>query len=214
MSDSPLQPPEGLTLTLAIPSGRLMTRSLELLAAAGLPVTSIANSRALKHDFGWVQVLETRNSDVPTYVDLGVADAGVVGKDVILESGRDVFEPLDLNFGRARLSLIRPVGAQGRIERVASKYPRVARAYLNSRGLPSDVVRLSGKIELAALTGLADTVVDMVETGRTLRENGLEEREVILHSSARLIVNRAALKLKAEVLRPLIHRLGELVRTD
>ncbi|HET6398413.1 MAG TPA: ATP phosphoribosyltransferase, partial [Candidatus Thermoplasmatota archaeon] len=113
---------------------------------------------------------------------------------------------------RARLSLIRHEGAQGRIERVASKYPRVARDYLTARGLPGDVVQLHGKIELAALTGLADTVVDMVETGRTLRENGLEEQEVIVQSSARLIVNRASLKLKADVLRPLIHRLGELVK--
>jgi len=189
-----------------------MTRSIELLSAAGLPVAPLEHTRALKHDFGWVHILETRNSDVPTYVELGVADAGVVGKDVILESGRDVFEPLDLGFGRARLSLIRHEGAQGRIERVASKYPRVARDYLTARGLPGDVVQLHGKIELAALTGLADTVVDMVETGRTLRENGLEEQEVIVQSSARLIVNRASLKLKADVLRPLIHRLGELVK--
>lgn len=203
--------PDGVTLTLAIPSGRLMERGLALLALAGLPVGLPGDTRQLRHRFGPVTVLETRNSDVPTYVDLGVADAGVVGKDVILESGRDVFEPLDLGFGRARLSLIRPRGASGRIERVASKYPRCAARYLAARGLAADVVRLSGKIELAAITGLADAVVDMVETGRTLRENDLEEVEVIVHTSARLVVNRAALKLKAGVLRPLIHRLAAAV---
>lgn len=187
-----------------------MARGIELLLAAGLPLAALATTRSLRHDFEWVSVLETRNSDVPTYVDLGVADVGIVGEDVILESGRDVFEPLDLNFGRARLSLIRPVGATGRIGRIASKYPRLAARFMEERGQPVDVVRLSGKIELAALTGLADAVVDMVETGRTLRENGLEEVEVILRSSARLIVNRAALKLKAGVLRPIIHRLADL----
>jgi ATP phosphoribosyltransferase len=209
---TPLEIPPNTRITLAIASGRMMMKSLELLEQAGLPVGQLSHSRHLRHEFGPVTILEVKDPDVPLYVDLGVTDAGVAGKDVILESGRDVFEPLDLGFGRCRLSVIRLKGATGRIERVASKYPRTAARYLAERGLVADVVRLNGKIELAPITGLADTVVDIVETGRTLRENGLEELETIHQLSARLIVNRAALKLKASVLRPLIHRLAELTQ--
>lgn len=205
-----LRIPDGVKITLALASGRMMIKTLDLLERAGLPVGSLSNSRHLRHEFGPVTILEVKDPDVPVYVDLGVADAGVAGKDVILESGRDVFEPLDLGFGRCRLSLIRLSGATSRIERVASKYPRTTARWLAERGLAADVVRLNGKIELAALTHLADAVVDIVETGRTLRENGLAELETIHQLSARLIVNRAALKLKADVLRPLIHRLAEL----
>ena len=207
--------PDGVRLTLAVPSGRMMERGLRLLAEAGLDVGAHDGSRSLRRDFGPVTVLEVKDPDVPAYVDLGVADAGIVGKDWILESGRDVFEPLDLGWYDAmRFSLIRPAGAVGPIARVASKYPRVAARALLERGIVADVVRLGGKIELAALTGLADAVVDLVETGRTLRENGLEEIEVIHRLSARLIVNRAALKLKAAVLRPLIHRMADAVALE
>lgn len=203
--------PDGVKLTFALGSGRMRDRSLELLRQAGLPIGSLTDSKSLRQTFGPITILEVKDPDVPAYVDLGVADCGVVGKDWILEANRDVFEPLDLGFGRTRFSLIRlPEGGE-RINRIATKYPRIATRYLAERAMPADVVRLSGKIELAALTGLADAVIDLVETGRTLRENGLEETEVILHSSARLIVNRASLKLKAQVLRPLIHRLTELV---
>lgn len=202
-------------LTLALPKGRLFSESVDLLRRAGLNLELPAQSRALRHVFagpdGGVTLLELRNTDVPIYVDLGVADLGVVGKDVLLEAGRDVYEPLDLGLGRCRLSLIREVGAQGPLLRVASKYPRLAARYLHGRDLSAEVVKLSGNIELAALTGLADAVVDIVQSGETLRANHLEELDVILHSSARLIVNRAALKLKRERLRPLIARLREVL---
>ncbi|MBB6097456.1 ATP phosphoribosyltransferase [Deinobacterium chartae] len=200
-----------LPLTLALPKGRVFERSVELLSQAGLPLSVPEKSRALRHRFGQIELLELRNSDVPTYVDLGVADAGVVGKDVLMEAGRDVYEPLDLKFARCRLALIRERGDRSPIVRVASKYPRVARDYLRSRGMSAEVIKLSGNIELATLTGLAEAVVDIVETGSTLRANNLEEVEVIAHSSARLIVNRSSLKLKRDLLRPLIHRLAELV---
>lgn len=197
-------------LTLALPKGRILGEAVALLSQAGLPLTLPEKSRALRHEFPGVTVLELRNQDVPVYVDLGVADAGIVGKDVLTESGRAVFEPVDLRFAACRLSLIREVGAVGPIGRVATKYPRSARTYLASRGLPAEIVKLSGNIELAALTGLADAVIDLVQTGSTLRANGLEEVEVLSHSTARLIVNRAALKLRRERLRPLIERLREL----
>lgn len=197
-------------LTLALPKGRILEEAITLLSRAGLPLTLPDKSRALRHEFPGVTVLELRNQDVPVYVDLGVADAGIVGKDVLTESGRAVFEPVDLRFAACRLSLIREIGASGPTSRVATKYPRSARAYLTARGIPAEIVKLSGNIELAALTGLADAVVDLVQTGDTLRANHLEELDVLYHSTARLIVNRAALKLRRGRLRPLIERLREL----
>ncbi len=199
-------------LTLALPKGRILEDAIALLSRAGLPLTMPEASRALRHEFPGVTVLELRNQDVPVYVDLGVADAGIVGKDVLLESGRAVYEPVDLKFAACRLSLIREVGAGGPIHRVGTKYPRSAREYLNREGIPAEIVKLSGNIELAALTGLADAVIDLVQTGSTLRANNLQEIDVLYHSSARLIVNRAALKLRRERLRPLIANLRELVR--
>ena len=198
-------------LTLALPKGRVLAVALELLTRAGLPLSIPENSRQLRHFFEGVTVLELRNADVPVYVDLGVADLGVVGKDVLMEAERKVYEPLDLKFGVCRIALIREKGATGPIRRVASKYPRIAVNYLEGKGITAEVIELGGNIELAALTGLADAVVDIVETGSTLRANNLEEIEVIAHSSARLIVNRASLKLKAERIRPLIRRLEQIV---
>jgi ATP phosphoribosyltransferase len=198
-------------LTFALGGGRMRDVSLELLRRAGLEIGTFEQSRSLRFEFGNVTVLQVKDPDVPVYVDLGVADCGVVGKDWILESARDVYEPLDLGFGRTRFSLIRLPGGNDRLTRIATKYPRIAAKYLAERGLSADIVRLNGKIELAALTGLADAVIDLVETGQTLRDNGLTESEIFLHSSARLIVNRASLKLKAQTIRPLIHRLAELL---
>jgi ATP phosphoribosyltransferase len=197
-------------LTLALPKGRIFEEAIELLSRAGLPLAMPEKSRALRFEMGGIQVLELRNQDVPVYVDLGVADFGVVGKDVLAESGRTIYEPVDLKFSQCRLSLIREVGASGLLGRVASKYPRLTREYLARRGLSAEVIKLSGNIELACLTGLADAVVDLVQTGSTLVANNLEEREVVMESSARLVVNRTALKLKRGVLRPLIARLREL----
>lgn len=199
----------GAALTLALPKGRVMEESLAALARAGLRVARAEGSRALRHEAEDAVLIEVRNADVPTYVELGVADAGVVGKDVLLEQGSSLYEPVDLGIARCRLSLIRPQGSSGPLRRVASKYPRLAGAYLRERGLGAEVVPLAGNVELACLTGLADAVIDIVQTGGTLRANGLAEVEVILHTSARFVVNRAALKLKSARLRPLIERLRE-----
>lgn len=197
-------------LTLALPKGRIMQDAVNLLSRAGLPIHMPEASRALRHEFPGVTILELRNQDVPAYVDLGVADAGIVGKDVLIESGRTVYEPVDLKFAQCHLSLIREQGAGGPIHRVGTKYPLSARAYLNGQGIPAEIVKLSGNIELAALTGLADAVIDLVQTGSTLKANHLEELDVLYHSSARFIVNRAALKLRRARLRPLIEKLREL----
>jgi len=200
----------GEKLVLALPKGRVMEQSLEVLRAAGLRLETGAGGRALRYDAGDAVVIEMRNADVPTYVELGVADAGVVGKDVLLESGSQLIEPVDLGFAGCRLSLIRPRGASGTIERVASKYPRLTAEYLRRLGSGAEVVKLAGNVELACVTGLADAVVDVVQTGATLGANDLEEVDVLLRSTARFVVNRAALKLKYDALRPLIEALRSL----
>jgi ATP phosphoribosyltransferase len=187
-----------------------MQESLDALRAAGMRLTIDAHARAMRHQAGDATIIEMRNADVPTYVELGVADAGVVGKDVLLESGSRLVEPVDLGFAACRLSLIRPRGATGTIHRVASKYPRLTGEYLRRVGSAAEVIELSGNVELACLTGLSDAVVDVVQTGATLAANDLAEVDVILRSSARFVVNRAALKLKHDALRPLIDALRAL----
>ena len=195
-------------LVVALPKGRNFADGYNALAAAGLALPTLENERALLHgQEGGVAILELRNHDVPTYVDLGIADVGVVGNDVLLESGRDVYEPVDLGTGACRLSLIRHPQATGPIRRIATKYPRFTAQVLRERGMVADIIELAGNVELAALTGLADAVVDVVQTGATLRAAGLAELEVLAYSTARFIVNRQALKLKRDLLRPLIERL-------
>lgn len=202
--------PDDPALTLALPKGRVMQDALRLLRAAGMRLELDGAERALRFDAGDATLIVMRNADVPTYVELGVADAGVVGKDVLAEAGSALYEPVDLGIAACRLSLIRPRGASGPLGRVASKYPRVAAEYLRQRGSSAEVVELAGNVELACLSGLADAVVDVVQTGATLQANDLEEVEVILASSARFVVNRAALKLKSARLRPLIEALREV----
>lgn len=196
-------------LTVALPKGRVLDQALAALRDAGLALELAGGARVLRHDAAGGTVLVMRNADVPTYVDLGVADVGVVGKDVLLESGSRVYEPVDLGFATCRMSLIRPLGARGVVRRVATKYPRVTAQYLTRVGSTAEVVALKGNVELACLTGLADAVVDIVETGSTLVANELEEVDLILRSSARFVVNRAALKLRARELKPLIARLRD-----
>lgn len=204
----------GRPLVVALPKGRVLEPSLEALRRAGLDVRLVPGERVLRHEGPEATVLLMRNGDVPTYVGLGVADVGVVGKDVLLESGSAVYEPVDLGFARCRLSLIRPQGARSIVRRVASKYPRLTSAWLARVGSDAEVVPLAGNVELACLTGLADAVVDVVETGGTLRANGLEEVEVLARSSARFVANRAALKLRAARLKPLVERLRAGAATD
>src|SRR5690606_25464752 len=166
-------------LVLALPKGRVLAQAIARLNAAGLDVELGAGERTMRHEYEGLTVLLMRNADVPTYVDLGVADAGVVGRDVLLESGSRLYAPVDLEIGVCRISLLRPRGAVGPIRRVASKYPRMTAEYLRRLGSPAEVVALSGNVELACLSGLADAVVDVVETGATLAANDLEEVDVI-----------------------------------
>ncbi len=200
---------KGYALTVALPKGRLFEKAYRALTSAGLDLPQPQDKRAMFFEKGDLALLLLRNADVPTYVDLGIADLGVVGKDNLVEAGRELYEPVDLGFGACRVSLIRRPEDHGPIRRLASKYPHIAELWLEQKGLSADVIKLHGNVELAALAGLADAVVDVVETGTTLKKAGLEEREVILKSTARLVVNKPALKLKAGRIRPLIERLRE-----
>jgi ATP phosphoribosyltransferase len=203
-----------MQLTVAIPSGERSKKfALDCLRRAGLELPDVSDTRSLRLEHGNLTLLLVKDPDVPVYVDVGVADCGIVGQDHILESGRDNYEPVDLGGNQYRFSYITLSNPPARVERVATKYPRATRQFLRERGMTADVIALGGKIELAALTGLADAIVDIVETGRTLQENGLVERERLLELSTRLIVNRAALKLKAKTLRDLIHSLSAISAT-
>lgn len=184
-----------MSLTLALSKGRLLRGSEQLFGRAGLPFP-VDEGRRLVVSCGALRFLFVKDMDVPTYVEYGVADCGVAGRDVLLESQSDVYEPLDLGFGRCRIVVAAPPGAAHELGRaatlrVASKYPRLATQHFLARGLSVELIKLQGSVEIAPGLGLADCIVDIVETGRTLAENGLEIVEDVVTSSARLIVNRA-----------------------
>ncbi len=189
-------------LTLALTKGRILEETLPLLAAAGVtPLEDIHKSRKLVFETSQpgVRLLILRGADVPTYVQFGAADMGVSGKDTLMENGADgLYEPLDLRIACCRLMTAGVAGqapANGRI-RVATKYVSVAKQYYASCGRQTDIIKLYGAMELAPIMELADEIVDVVDTGNTLRANGLEPREHIADISSRLIVNKASMKMK------------------
>ncbi len=209
-------------LTIAFSKGKLIDSALTLFRQAGYDIVELSgDSRRLmfvspEHEMTFLIV---RPSDVPTYVEYGGADAGIVGKDVLMEQDSDVYEPLDLGFGACRICVaaLRGETTRDRLSsklRIATKYPTITEKYFNQRGIPVEIVKLYGSIELAPVVGLADRIVDLVETGSTLKANGLVEVEVIARSTARFIVNRASLRLKHEPLTELIRRLRSAVRSQ
>ena len=210
-------------LTIALPKGRLQKPVLERVARAGVrPDEEPGVSRKLIIPAGAAaRFVILKDGDVPLYVERGAADLGVCGLDQVLESGADLLTPLDFGFGKCRLCLAAPRGSKlasqtalgdaaelGRSLRVASKYPRLSAKWFARRGVPVDLVTLSGSVELAAVSGLTDAIVDLVESGRTLEENGLVVVDELLQISARLVVNRAAYRLKVEELLPMLEALG------
>jgi ATP phosphoribosyltransferase len=201
------------TLRIALAKGRLLSSAIGRLARVGIvPAEDLKTTRLLVVPAsGDAELLLLKDPDVPVYVERGAADVGIVGIDHIRESGCDVLEPLELEFGRCRLSLCAPgpagrelTGLPGRALRVATKYPRLATTLLGQKGLGIEILELSGSVELAPVVGLSDAIVDLVETGKTLERNGLSEREVLLEVSGRLIVNRAAWRLKMAAVQALI----------
>ncbi len=205
-----------MSLTIALAKGRLQDETLARLEVAGVHVApEDLESRRLRVSdrSGRFDLLLVKPADVPVYVEYGVADAGVCGSDVLAEHEADVHEPLDLGFGRCRLAVAAPVASAGSdyshvsTLRVATKYPRVAGAYFRHLGVPVELIALSGSVELAPMTGLAERIVDLVESGRTLAENGLAVTDVIAEISARLIVNRASYQLKRREIAELVSML-------
>jgi ATP phosphoribosyltransferase len=206
-------------LVIALSKGRFLQPSLELLARADIRFTEDAlTSRKLiftTPDERFRAVL-VKPADVPTYVEYGAADVGIAGRDVIMESRAELLQPLDLNFGHCKIAIAAPKLATGTVPqsptiRIATKYPHITLEYFNARGIPVEIIPLSGSIELAPLIGLADRIVDLVETGRTLKENGLEILETIAESSARLLINRASYQTKRDEVLPFIHSLEKVI---
>ena len=204
-------------LVIALTKGRILEEVLPLLEKAGvIPAEDISNSRKLLFDSNLpdVQLMVIRGSDVPTYVELGSADIGIAGKDMILEYGSQGFyEPVDLRIDCCRLMTAAPVGAKldsPRL-RVASKFVNIAKQYFARQGRQVDLIKLNGALELAPLIGLADCIVDIVDTGKTLKAHGLEPRELIAEVSTRVIVNRAAMKIKHARVQAFLQRLQAAV---
>jgi ATP phosphoribosyltransferase len=212
--------PDG-PLKLAVPRGALLEGTLDALDAAGIRTAAVrGGSRALIFPDQGITLVTMRPSDVPTYVEAGAADVGITGKDVLLEqSDRLVYELLDLGYGRCRMVLAGRKGderlgeSQRRLGmmRIATKYPRVAERHFEATGRQVEVIEVKGSVELAPLIGLADGIVDLVATGRTLEENDLEVREEILECTARFVANRVAHKLRAAEIDELTAKLREAI---
>ncbi len=204
-------------LTVAISKGRMQDDALRLLARAGvcLNAEALASRRlAVEDESGDYRFIFVKPADVPVYVEHGIADCGIVGRDVLLESEADLLQPLDLKIARCRIAVAAPRGSRAResgLLHVATKYPRISAAHFGARGVPVEIIELSGSVELAPVLGLADCIVDLVETGRTLEENGLAVVETISESTGRLAVNRASYQLKAGAVAELINALNEAV---
>ncbi|QEY13912.1 MULTISPECIES: ATP phosphoribosyltransferase [unclassified Cellvibrio] len=208
------------TLTIALTKGRILEETLPLLAAAGIePLEDMEKSRKLVFDTTQanVRLLLLRGADVPTYVQFGAADMGISGKDTLMENGAEgLYEPLDLNIARCKLMTAGVKGESlpaGRI-RVATKYVNIAKQYYASQGRQTDIIKLYGAMELAPIMNLADEIVDIVDTGNTLRANGLEPREFIADISSRLIVNKASMKMKHVQIQTIIDHIATAVAVD
>jgi len=204
-------------LTIALTKGRILEETLPLLKAAGIePLEDMEKSRKLVFETSQpnVRLLLLRGADVPTYVQFGAADMGVSGKDTLMENGADgLYEPLDLNIARCKLMTAGVKGVTtpaGRI-RVATKYVNIAKQYYASQGRQTDIIKLYGAMELAPIMNLADEIVDIVDTGNTLRANGLEPREFIADISSRLIVNKASMKMKHIQIQTIIDHIAKAV---
>lgn len=204
-------------LRVALPRGALFESTLDLLERVSIDTAELRGpSRALIFQAGELVLVTMRPSDVPTYVEAGAADLGITGKDVLAEQAdRALYEILDLGYGRCRMVVAAPAGDERMAEserrlgavRVATKYPRIAAGHFEASGRRAEVIEVKGSVELAPVAGLADCIVDLVDTGRTLRENGLEVREEVTVSTARLVANRVAHKLRSGEIDELVARL-------
>ena len=207
-------------MTIALTKGRILKETLPLLARAGIePVEDLATSRKLVFDTSHpaVRLVIIRGTDVPTYVRHGAADMGVVGKDILLEHGAEgLYEPLDLGIAQCRLMTAGPVGWQpdGARIRVATKFINITRRHFARQGVHAELIKLYGAMELAPIMNLADLIVDIVDTGNTLRANGMEPLDEIASISSRLVVNKAAMRSRHGSIQRVIDDLGSIVQED
>ena len=206
-------------LTIAMPKGKLFGLAADLLAKVGYTAEDLSEkSRKLviTNEEKKIKFIISKTADVPTYVEYGAADIGIIGKDVLLESGQDVYELLDLGFGKCHLMMAvnkaekRPALEDYANTRVATKFPHIAEKFFNSKGMQMEYIKLNGSIELGPIVGLSESIVDIVETGTTLRENNLVEIAHIMDASARLIANRGSFRLKFDR----IHGLAEAMKAE
>ena len=211
-------------LTFALAKGRLAKKTLSLLEQIGITCDEMKDPDTRKLIFVnedlKLKFFLSKATDVPTYVEYGAADIGVVGKDTILEEGRNLYEVMDLGFGKCRMCVCGPESARellkkNEIIRVASKYPVIAKDYFNNRKNQTvEIIKLNGSVELAPIVGLSEVIVDIVETGSTLRENGLTVLEEICPLSARMVVNQVSLKLENQRIRKLLADLNNLIQSN
>jgi ATP phosphoribosyltransferase len=211
-------------LTFALTKGRLADKTLAMLSELGISCEEILDKNTRKLIFVneelKLKFFLSKGPDVPTYVEYGVADIGIVGKDTIMEEGRRAYEVLDLGFGKCRMCVCGPESAREKLEhhemiKVASKYPKIAKDYFNNRKFQTiDIIKLNGSVELGPIVGLSDVIVDIVETGSTLKENGLTVLEEICPLSARMIVNQVSMKMQNERIQELIDNLRRLTEKN
>ena len=206
-------------LTVALAKGRLAELAMDIFTSIGIDCAQMKEkTRKLiftdeEHKMKFILV---KASDVPTYVEYGAADIGIVGKDTLLEEGRNLYEMVDLGFGKCRMCVCGPVELKGKLDgiselKVASKYPAVAKHYFHDiKEHTIDIIKLNGSVELAPLVGLSDVIVDIVETGKTLKENGLDVLEEVCPLSARLIVNKVSMKMERERIMNIVNKFREL----
>ena len=210
-------------LTIALPKGKLFGLSADMLATAGFTADGLSEkSRKLviTNENAKLRFIITKTQDLPTYVEYGAADIGIIGKDVLQESGKDVYELLDLGFGRCHLMMAvnkanrRPKLTDYAHTRVATKFPHIAERFFNSRGMQMEYIKLNGSIELGPIVGLSESIVDIVETGTTLKENNLEEIAYIMDATARLIANRVSFKLKFDRIHQMVEDLRKVLEME
>ena len=211
-------------LTIALTKGRLASKTLELLEKTGITCEEMKDKNTRKLIFvneeKKLRFFLAKGPDVPTYVEYGAADIGVVGKDTILEEGRKLYEVLDLGFGKCRMCICGPESARellesNRLIRVATKYPNIAKDYfLNKKHQTVEIIKLNGSIELAPIVGLSEVICDIVETGSTLRENGLKVLEEVCPLSARMVVNQVSMKMENEPISAMIQDLKRIIREE
>ncbi len=208
-------------ITIALAKGRLSKHTLKMMEQIGITCEEMKDDKTRKlifvnEELGYKFFL-SKATDVPAYVELGAADIGVVGRDTIIEEGRKLYEVLDLGFGKCRMCVAGPASARkqlndGSLIRVASKYPRIAKDYFfNCKHQTAEIIKLNGSVELAPIVGLSEVIVDIVETGSTLKENGLEVLEEICPLSARVVVNEVSMKMQHERITKLIHDLKQVI---